>query len=302
MSVIGGIIMIETKIVGHNNIELFTRIWNDAKNPKAVVQVIHGMREHSGRYLRFCKMLEDNGYIVFITDSRGHGKTCPSFEKLGHGEKDIYAECVQDQINVSKHIKEKYPQLPLYVFAHSFGSMIAQKYIQLCDLADKVVLCGTNNGNNGTFKLGLFITNIQKAFVGSEKTAKLVEKTNRNLYAKKFDRGNWLTRDEQIFDAYLADPYCKAEFPISFYNSLFKHMTKVNNGIKDIKKDIKIFLIAGDQDPVGNYSKNVVSLTKLYQKHGLDATCKIYPNARHELHNETNKEEVDKDILNFFNN
>ena len=293
--------MKETTILGYQNLQLYTKIYDKTKNPTAVVQIIHGMREHSGRYERFCEMLEKNGYIVYITDSRGHGKTAPSMQKLGHGNKDIYAECVEDQILVSKHIKDQYPNLPLYVFAHSFGSMIAQKYIQVCHLADKVVLCGTNNGNNGTFKLGKFITNIQKVFVGDHKTAKLVEKTNKSLYAKKFDRGNWLTRDEAIFDAYLADPYCRAEFPISFYNSLFKHMTKVNNGIDQIKKDLKIFLIAGDQDPVGDYGKNVVSLTELYKKHGIDAACKIYPEARHELHNETNRSEVDQDVVDFFN-
>ncbi len=292
--------MYNTKIIGFNNLELFTTIFDNAKDPKAVVQIIHGMREHSGRYTRFCEMLEANGYIVVITDSRGHGQTCKTYAKLGHGETDIYAECVEDQICVSKYIKDNFKNLPLYIFAHSFGSMIAQRYIQLCTFAEKVVLCGTNNGNNFTFKLGKLITNIQKKFVGSEKTAKFIEKTNKNLYAKKFDRGNWLTRDEAIFDKYLADPYCRAEFPISFYNSLFTHMTKVNKTINLINKKIKLYLIAGDNDPVGNYGKNVLSLTKLYKKNGLDATCDIYPGARHELHNEINNDEVDNDILKFF--
>ena len=294
--------MRETVISGYNNLKLFARVFDASKRPKAVIQIIHGMREHSGRYIRFCEMLEDNDFLVIITDSRGHGKTAESMNKLGHGDKDIYAECVQDQICVSKFIKEKYPNLPLYIFAHSFGSMIAQKYIQDCHLAEKVILCGTNNGNNATFKFGKLITNIQKTFVGEHKTAKLVEKTNKSLYAKKFDRGNWLTRDEDIYDLYLADPYCRAEFPISFYNSLFKHMTKVNNGINNINKNIQLLLIAGSCDPVGNYGKNVLSLTELYKKHGLNAECIIYPGARHELINELNRNEVDGDILKFLNN
>lgn len=292
--------MKETKILGYNNLELFTRIFDNVSNPKAVVQIIHGMREHSKRYIRFAEMLESNGFIVVATDLRGHGYTAPSLRQLGYGDKDIYLECVKDQIKVSEYIKEKY-RLPLYVFAHSWGSMIAQTYIQECPLVEKVILCGSNNGNNATFKLGKFISGIQKFFGLDNKPAKLIESTNKKLYAGKFDRGNWLTRDESIFDKYLADPFCNAVFPVSFYYSLFKHMTKVNKTIKNIKPDLKLLLIAGDKDPVGNFGKNVISLAKEYNKKGINAEMKIYPGARHELINEINYTEVDKDIIDFFN-
>jgi len=290
-----------TKITGYNNLELFARIYDEVKKPKAVVQIIHGMREHSGRYDRFAKMLNENGFIVVATDSRGHGNTAPSLDKLGHGEKDIYREVVEDQICVSKYIKENY-ELPLYIFAHSWGSMISQTLIQVSHLADKVILCGTNFGNNATYKLGNFITSIQCLFGLKDKPAKLIESTNKKLYASKFVRGNWLSRDEEIYDKYLADPFCNAIFPVSFYKSLFKHMIKVNKTINNIKKDLKILLIAGDNDPVGDYSKNVIKLTNLYKKKGYNANCKIYKNARHELINEINKQEVDKDIIDFYNN
>jgi len=294
--------MEEINITGYNNLKLFTRLYNNVKSPKGVVQIIHGMREHSGRYIRFAAMLENNGYIVYSSDSRGHGNTALSMDKLGHGETDIYTECVEDQILISKYIKKQHPNLPLYIFAHSFGSMIAQRYIQVCSLAEKVVLCGTNNGNNLTYKFGKLIANIQSVFVGKDKTARLIESMNKKMFASKYDRGNWLSRDEEIYDKYLEDPFCNALFPISFYKSLFTNMTKVNKNIKSISKKIKLLLIAGDNDPVGGYGKNVEKLTKLYIKQGLDATCKIYPGARHELHNELNKDEVDQDILNFYEN
>ena len=294
--------MKEISITGYNGLELYTRLYDYSQQPKAVVQIIHGMREHSGRYIRFAKMLEKHGYIVYCSDSRGHGKTCKKRTLLGHGEKDIYAECVQDQILISKFIKKTHPTLPLYIFAHSFGSMIAQSYIQECDLAEKVILCGTNNGNNFTYKLGLFLTNIQKLFISDTKPAKLIENTNKKLYASKFDRGNWLSRDDEIFDAYLKDPYCNAIFPISFYNSLFKNMTRINKRISKINKNLKLLLIAGDRDPVGEYGKNVIKLTNIYQKKDINASYIIYPGARHELINEINKDEVDQDILNFYKN
>lgn len=293
--------MKEIKIKGYKNLELFTRVYDDVKNPKAVIQIIHGMREHSGRYDRFAKMLNENNFIVIASDSRGHGNTAPSLEKLGHGDEDIYEEVVQDQILISNYCKENY-KLPLYIFAHSWGSMIAQRLIQVSPLADKIILCGTNYGNNGTFKLGHFITSIQYLFGLKDKPAKLIEATNKKLYASRFVRGNWLSRDEDIFDKYLADPFCNAIFPVSFYKSLFKHMIKVNKTISNIKKDLKIFLIAGDNDPVGDYGKNVIKLANLYKKKGYISNYKIYKGARHELVNEINKQEVDKDIVDFFNN
>lgn len=293
--------MKEIKLKGFNNLEIFTRVFDNVKDPKGVVQIIHGMREHSGRYIRFAEMLEKNGYIVIAPDQRGHGRTAKSLDLLGHGENDIYLECVEDHKLISEAIKEKYPNLPLYIFAHSFGSMVAQKYIQDCHLADKVILCGTNNGNNATFKFGLLVSRMQAAFIGGKKPAKMIEKTNKKLYASKFERGNWLTRNEEIYDKYLNDPFCNALFPISFYKSLFSHMTKVNKSIPLIDKDLEIFLIAGDKDPVGDYSKNVLSLTELYKEEGLNAKAKIYKDARHELINETNYKEVDEDILDFFN-
>jgi len=291
--------MKETTLIGYNNLKLYTRVYDNVKKAKAVVQIIHGMLEHGGRYDRFCQMLESNGYIVIITDLRGHGKTSESFEKLGHGEKDIFGECVEDQIKVSEYIKENY-NLPLYIFAHSWGSMIAQEYLQKCHLAEKVVLCGTTNGNNSMFKLGKFLSAIISFFCGKKTPAKLISNVNNNLYQKGFEDGNWLSRDYNIWEEYKKDPYTKAMFPLSFYRSLFSHMTKVNKGIENIKKDTSILLIVGSKDPVSEQSKQVTKLYNIYKKHNLDVQLKIYEDARHELINETNKEEVDNDILTFY--
>lgn len=293
--------MKKTTIRGYKDLELFTRIYDDVKNPKAAIQIIHGMHEHSLRYERFAQMLNKNGYIVIATDARGHGHTAKSLELLGHGEKDIFSEAVSDQSYVSYWIKSQY-KLPLYIFAHSWGSMIGQRLIQQNFIADKIILCGTNIGSNISFKLGKLVTNLQSLFIKDTKPANLIIRANNKLYQKRFVRGNWLTRNEEIFDEYIQDPLCNTKFPISFYKSLFKNMASVNKYIKNIKKDLKILLIAGSEDPVGNYSKNVIKLTNLYKKHGLSAECKIYKGARHELINEINYKEVDNDIIEFFNN
>ena len=120
-------------------------------------------------------------------------------------------------------------------------------------------------------------------------------------YGKKFENGNWLTRDEEMYKKYQEDPFCGESFPVSFYQSMFTNFVKLNKEIDNIPKETKIFLIAGDKDPVGDSGKDVTNLYRLYVKHGKNARIKLYPDARHELVNETNRKEVYEDVLNFFN-
>ena len=129
----------------------------------------------------------------------------------------------------------------------------------------------------------------------------LIEKMCIKSYGKKFARGNWLTRDERIFDEYQQDEYCGGSFPFSFYKNMIKNMNKANKNISKIGLK-KVFLIAWNKDPVGENSKQVKKLYKIYLKNNIDAKIKIYQDARHELLNEINRDEVYADIVNFFNN
>lgn len=288
-------------VKGHNGLELFCTKYANVKNPKAVILIIHGMMEHSGRYVNFAKMLESNGFLVVTSDNRGHGKTMKSKEFFGHGEGDIYGETIKDQMQIIKYIQENFPSLPIYLFGHSYGSMLSQKLLQIAPV-DKIVLCGTNYGNNISYVAGKCLAKVFKVFGKDKAPGKLFERMSLDSWGKPFEKGNWLTRDEAIFDAYKADPFCNGSFPNSFYRSLFSNMTKVNKGIKDIEKHKKILLIVGDKDPVSSGGKLVKKLHKQYLKHGVDAKLIVYDGARHELINELNKETVYKDVLEFYNN
>ncbi len=287
------------KLLGYHDIMLHTYVYDEVENPKAVVVIVHGMQEHAFRYDNFAKHLNKNGFIVLANDLRGHGKTCPNKILRGHGEKNIYVESVIDEICVIKYAKETY-KLPVYLFGHSYGSMLSQSIIQHTRIIEKVVLCGTTDGDSFVMKLGDMVTKTLSTFKKKENISAFVEKMSIKAYGHRFPRGNWMTKDEKIFDKYLADEDCGGTFPFGFYWSLSKNMTKVNRHIDKIGNK-KIFLIVGSEDPVGSRGKYVKTLYKKYIKHGIDAKIKIYPNDRHELINETDRKQVYKDVVDFYN-
>lgn len=288
------------KIKGFNNLELNAYLFEPETKPKAVVQIIHGMQEHGGRYQSFAEFLCKNDFAVFVSDLRGHGKSLIGENKFGFGEKDIFSEIIEDQKIISNFLKEKF-DAPLYVFGHSFGSFITQKFMQVCSIPEKFVVCGSSFGGNALYKFAKILADTMVLFGKKDKSAKIIENMSLNAYGKKFQNGNWLSRDEENFKKYQSDPLCGASFPFSFYKSMFANLMKLNKGIKNIPENKKIFLIVGDNDPVGNNSKDVLKLFKFYQKYNKNVKIKIYENARHELLNETNKDEVYADVLNFLN-
>ena len=168
-------------------------------------------------------------------------------------------------------------------------------------LVEKCVLCGTTNGSSLVMKLGGVVLSMLSPFKNESSKGGLAEKLCVKSYGKKFERGNWLTRDEKVFDEYQNDEYCGGSFPFSFYYSMIKNMTKANDGLDKIG-DTKILLIAGDHDPVGSNGKYVTSLHKLYLQNNIDSKLKLYKDCRHELLNELNKDEVYADVLKFFEN
>ncbi len=291
--------VVPQKIVGFNGLALNTYIYDNVASPKAVVVIVHGMMEHALRYKNFAEFLNKNGYIVIANDLRGHGHTAPSKDRLGFGEEDIFQETLKDELNVINFASEKY-KLPIYVFGHSYGSMISQVLMQLTNVVEKCVICGTTNGNALNMRMGNLLAHTLSPFRDPEGEGGMIEKIVMKSFEKGFDRGNWLTRDEAVFDAYNQDEYCGGSFPFGFYKSLMINMGKANDGIDKIGNK-KLFLIVGSEDPVGQKSKQVRKLYNLYLKHNIDAKFKVYDGARHELLNETNKEEVYEDVLNFFN-
>ncbi len=274
-------------------------LYDEVENPKGVVLVIHGMQEHARRYDKFCTALNSNGYIVFVSDLRGHGKNMP-LANPGYSDGNIFAEIVLDHVSYIKKLKTDYKGLPLIVFGHSFGSFIAQRLIVECDtMVDKFILCGSAYANCLKFKAGLWLAVLSELTKGRKAEAKLVEKCSIKGYGKKFKNGNWLSRDEMVMEEYRADLLCGLPFPNSFYTSFFGSAIENYKNLALVDESTPILLISGTNDPVGDYGKSVKKLYKVYRKHWLNVYMKLYEGARHELLNETNSYEVVHDIISF---
>ena len=290
--------MKELMLKGYNNDELLCRVWDDISAAKGVVLIIHGMQEHGARYAHFANYLNTNGYIVYASDLRAHGKTCPNVAKLGQTDGNLFNEIVADQLAIMQHIQLTH-ELPLHLLGHSFGSFITQKIMQESSAWETATLSGTAYTKTPTVALGLVVANITAALKGKHAHAKMVESLSFGAYAKRFEHGYWLTRDEEICKQYYADPYCGTPFPAGFYQSMFKNMLMLPKGFKFISKNKAILIIAGASDPVGNNGKLPQRLHNKFLSLGLNSTLKLIENARHEVLNETNRNEVYAEILAF---
>lgn len=288
--------------------ELVVYIWDDVAEPKAVVQLIHGMNEYCQRYDRFAKALNAAGFIVFADDHRGHGRTASAIDKIGKndGSRDLFIETLRDEIFISDMLIDKY-KLPLLIFGHSYGSFIAQGYIQQYRKAAGAVICGSADMKGPLLAGGLFLARAGKLFKGADAPAKLIDNINFSGYNKKIKKaggsGYWLTRDTAIAEEFYANQYCGKIFSYGFYVSFFKGLNSLykKGGLEHISKKLPVFLIAGEKDGVGGNGRLVAKLYDRYKKLGLNVQIKIYEECRHELTNELNKEEIDKDIIEFYN-
>lgn len=297
------------KFSGINNFESYAYFWDNVANPKAVVQIIHGMVEHINRYDFYAEFLNNNGFIVVGMDVRGHGKT--AVEGLGLGvvtEGDSFADSVSDQILFSKYVKEKY-NLPLFVMGLSFGSFLSQSYIERAsDLVAGVIQCGSARQKGLEVTLGRVAAKMQCKIFGKDKPAKLITKLAFGGFDKQFAydkiKNAWLCSNRDEVEKYNSDEMCGKVASLGFFRSLFcgvKDLYEECN-LEDIRKDLNILLISGDKDPVGGNGKKVKKLYNAYCNAGVEnVKMKLYSEKRHEILNEDIRDEVMFDTLKFYN-
>lgn len=282
--------------------DIYCYIWDKVENPIGIVQIFHGMQEHAGRYDHFAKFLNKNGYIVFADDHRAHGKTAESIERLGkYDGSNLFYDTLRDEMYFADMLVKQY-NLPLYIFGHSYGSFLAQNYIQDSSVYSKAILCGSAcMKNNPEIKLGRTIAKmIMKK--GQDNVARLIEKMMIGKYNKKVKTGSWINSDAKEVEKYEQDPYCGVPSSAKFYYDFFTGLkySYDKHKLQEINHNKPILLISGKCDPVGDMGKSVVKLFKLYHEDDLDVTMKLYDNARHEILNEPNiQQTVYNDILDF---
>lgn len=296
--------------IGQENLEIYGYRWlpENTQSIKGVVQISHGMSEGAHRYERLAKHLTDHGYIVYAHDHRGHGKTAKNIENLGILAYKNGFECLVTDVHIlTKKIKAVHSNLPIFLLSHSMGSFVAQEYIMHYgnDL-DGVILSGTNGKQGMILDIGLWLAKQEVKKIGRRAKSPKMDKLIFGTYNKQFTPVrtpfDWLSRDEEEVDRYIADPYCGEIFTAGFFEDLLsglKYIREKENK-KSIPKELPIYIFSGDKDPVGRNGKGIHDLVKDYKSVGIkQVDYKLYPGGRHEMFNEINRDEVMQDLVNW---
>lgn len=280
-------------------------LWDEVESPKACVQISHGMAEHPDRYDDFAKFLNRNGFIVAADDHRGHRRGAINGQN-GMVYGDSWNQTLEDMNVLCDYLKAEY-KLPVILLGHSYGSFLSQRFTELhSDKLAATLLSGTAHMKNALIGAGRCIAWLQKIFCGGDKMGYFINKLSFGAYNKPFvEQGQdfaWLSRDKEQVAKYEADPDCGYVLCIDYYYSFFNGaMHMYGKDANNIRKDYKLMIACGSEDPVSTQAKQAVKLNDFYKGLGLNPVLKIYDGARHEILNETNKEEVYKDFLAFLN-
>ena len=278
----------------------------DVDRPKAVVKFIHGMEEYQNRYVPFAEFLQKNGYAVVTADMRGHGKSAP---KLSHiADKNGHKLLIEDEQVMIEYIKDRYPGVPLILFGHSMGTIIARKLLQT-NSKDfvKVALSGYPNPQ-GVAGVGVALSSFIALFKGRQGYSKLVNDMVLGGFSKAIPNAksplDWLSYNKENVANYEKDPLCGEEFTLGSFNALFHLVADINKpGLyKDVNANCPIYLISGIDDPcTGGEKGRADSLDRLQKAGFKNIEVKTLDHMRHEILNEDRKLEVYQLILDFIN-
>ncbi len=250
------------------------KVGTAVKKPTAVVQIAHGMLEHIGRYHEFASFLTKHGITVYGNDHRGHGRTGDNQGLFGYfADTDGFDKATDDIQAVTEHIKEEFPDTPLFLMGHSMGSFLARRYMQQYSrLLDGVILSGTGyyepSFSRGAARIAASLPQKEKA-VWLNRLA--FSSYNRRIPDQQ-TAVDWLTRDDAIVRKYLEDPYCGFVPTAGFFKDLMTGLTVIHDNKRNqhIPSELPMLIISGAEDPVGGYTRGVWKTAHLYKNAGLN--------------------------------
>jgi alpha-beta hydrolase superfamily lysophospholipase len=274
------------RYTGTGDLSVSAYRWDPAGPPRAIVQITHGMGEHALRYEQFARFLTQRGFVVYAQDQRGHGATAAGDADLGRLGESGWDDLISDIGLLSDVARSEQPGLPLVLVGHSMGSFAVQQYLlDSSDKVDAVVLTGTT------------------ALDQLEPALDLDQPLDLSAFNAPFQPArtdyDWLTRDAAIVDAYVADPRCGFGLDLPSGKAMFARARRMAEAarVAAVRSDLPIHLVAGEHDPINGGGALVELVAERFRAGGLtDVTTVIYPGARHEILNETNRDEVVEEI------
>lgn len=277
--------------IGGNQKEINATIWLPETQPNYILQIVHGMTEHIGRYHNFAKELNTYGIGVVGFDLRGHGHN-DSLPQIASFKEDGWQASLEDIHACKQAIIKQYPNTPIYILGFSLGSFLVREYLSLYpeNIAGAIIA--------GTGKQPKAILSIIKALVkkeiqknGFDQTTPLVKKLSFETYNQKFKpnrtEADWLCYDKQELDNYLNDPLCRKYISSGLFYQLLDSMQKTGeNNIYTNYPNIPYLLLSGEKDAVGDFTKGILQVQKDMEKHQLQVETHLLPNARHDIFHE----------------
>ena len=283
--------------------KIMGRIWIPDGEPRAVIQFVHGMAEHIDRYDGPAAALCSAGFAVYGHNHLGHG---PGTDLKGFfGEQDGWQSLVEDVHAVSGIARQNHPGLPYFLLGHSMGSFVVRCYMtEYAAGLSGVILSGTGYYPKSTVMAGKLLADLVCLKGKGKKPSPLINRIAFSANNKPFTPGrtpfDWLSRDEAEVDRYIADPLCGFLFTASGYRDLFTGLEQLTDlkRLSSVPAGLPVLFISGSMDPVGQMGKGPQKIAEQLRRAGVqDVTLNIYPNARHELFNEKNREEVYQDLV-----
>jgi alpha-beta hydrolase superfamily lysophospholipase len=292
----------------HDNLDLSLLICTPDKGaaenvtPKAIVQFSHGMCEHKERYIPFMEYLCDNGYACIIHDHRGHGASVKSKEHLGFFYSGGWKALVEDIQTVNTFAHGMFPDIPLFLFGHSMGSMAVRSFTKRYDdKIDGLIVCGSPSKNNGA-AIGRMLAKLFSLFKGPQYRPKFIQKIGFDSFNGKFKhegQNAWICSDSEVVRAYNANSLCNYQFTANGFDNLFGLMQDCYSGKGWItsNKTLPILFVSGKDDPCRTNDKDFGKAVQAVKNAGYTNVASVsYEGMRHEILNETGKEKVWQDI------
>lgn len=291
---------------GKSKLHAVRYVPDNAAQIRCVVQIVHGMAEYFERYEEFAGFLTARGCVVTGEDHMGHGKSVGKDGRYGYFcEQDPATVLVRDVHRLKKATQALYPNVPYVIMGHSMGSFIVRNYMFRYGTGiTAAIVMGTGMQPPALLRASKIAAGVQRVFCGPEHVSRLIDKLAFGGYNKEIENPrtpfDWLSRDEERVDRYIADPMCGFVFTVNGFSTLFELVSRLHDprNLARIPAKLPVYMVSGDGDPVGDYGRGVRRAYESLRGAGVEnVRLKLYDGGRHELLNETNREEVMKDIF-----